>query len=148
MSHSPRDRFKHPLNMRTPWTCEQEKHLSILAGHPFFEQISAYFVSHLFKLPSQHTITDILNIWVSCPRSAVRRTSPATIHFSSVKPFKRCCRDRSVRCPALWYVDASNHLWNIERGSTRKQEHSESPTVKTYLRAFRFIAFALSLLPV
>lgn len=35
-----------------------------LDGHPFFEQLSTIFVSYLFKLPFQHTVTDILNIWV------------------------------------------------------------------------------------
>lgn len=34
-------------------------------GHTFFETISRNFVYFLFKLPSQHTITDILDIWVS-----------------------------------------------------------------------------------
>ena len=33
-------------------------------GHPLFERISSIFVSHLFKLRPQHTITEILNIWV------------------------------------------------------------------------------------
>ena len=38
---------------------------SCLDGHPFFDQISSIFVSHLFKLRPQHTVTEILNIWVS-----------------------------------------------------------------------------------
>lgn len=33
-------------------------------GHPFFERISTIFISHLFKLPAQHTVTDVLNLWV------------------------------------------------------------------------------------
>lgn len=35
-----------------------------LDGHNFFETISRNFVYFLFKLPSQHTVTDILDIWV------------------------------------------------------------------------------------
>ena len=40
------------------------KSSSNLDGHPFFEQLSTIFVSYLFKLPFQHTVTDVLNIWV------------------------------------------------------------------------------------
>lgn len=36
----------------------------ILEDHPYFDQISSIFISHLFKLRPQHTITEILNIWV------------------------------------------------------------------------------------
>lgn len=36
----------------------------ILDGHVFFESISRNFIYFLFKLPAQHTITDILDIWV------------------------------------------------------------------------------------
>lgn len=41
-----------------------QEHCFSLDGHPFFEQLSTIFVSQLFKLPSKHTITDILQIWV------------------------------------------------------------------------------------
>ncbi|CAF4804122.1 unnamed protein product [Rotaria sp. Silwood1] len=40
-------------------------------GHPFFDQISSIFVSHLFKLNVQHTITDILNIWRQSVQAAL-----------------------------------------------------------------------------
>ena len=33
-------------------------------GHSFFETISRNFIYFLFKLPAQHTVTDILDIWV------------------------------------------------------------------------------------
>ncbi|CAF4651198.1 unnamed protein product, partial [Rotaria sp. Silwood1] len=33
-------------------------------GHSFFESISRNFIYFLFKLPTQHTVTDILDIWV------------------------------------------------------------------------------------
>ncbi|CAF3766797.1 unnamed protein product, partial [Rotaria sordida] len=32
-------------------------------GHSFFESISRNFIYFLFKLPTQHTVTDILDIW-------------------------------------------------------------------------------------
>ncbi|UJR23878.1 hypothetical protein I4U23_026850 [Adineta vaga] len=37
--------------------------LEFTDDHPFFDQISSMFISHLFKLRPQHTVTDILNIW-------------------------------------------------------------------------------------
>ncbi|CAF0886338.1 unnamed protein product [Rotaria sordida] len=40
-------------------------------GHPFFDQISSIFVSHLFKLNPQHTVTDILNIWRQSVQAAL-----------------------------------------------------------------------------
>ena len=42
-----------------------EMRIVLLDDHPFFEQISNYFVSHLFKFPRQYTITDVLTIWVN-----------------------------------------------------------------------------------
>ncbi len=42
--------------------------IDILSGHPFFDQVSSIFLSHLFKLLSQHTVTEILNIWVRLVR--------------------------------------------------------------------------------
>lgn len=36
----------------------------IIDGNTFFESISRNFVHFLFKLPTQHTVTDILDIWV------------------------------------------------------------------------------------
>ncbi len=38
--------------------------LYIIDGNTFFESISRNFVCFLFKLPTQHTVTDILDIWV------------------------------------------------------------------------------------
>ncbi len=38
--------------------------LNIIDGNTFFESISRNFIYFLFKLPTQHTITDILDIWV------------------------------------------------------------------------------------
>lgn len=38
---------------------------SFLDGHSFFEMVSRNFIYFLFKLPAQHTVTDILDIWVS-----------------------------------------------------------------------------------
>lgn len=50
-------------------TLEKEKHphhmISLLDGHLFFETISRNFIYFLFKLPAQHTVTDVLDIWVS-----------------------------------------------------------------------------------
>ncbi|CAF0970691.1 unnamed protein product [Adineta ricciae] len=40
-------------------------------GNTFFETISRNFVYFLFKLPTQHTVTDILDIW----RTAIRNAS-------------------------------------------------------------------------
>jgi len=40
-------------------------------GNTFFESISRNFVYFLFKLPTQHTVTDILDIW----RTAIRNAS-------------------------------------------------------------------------
>jgi len=40
------------------------KNFILLDGHSFFETLSRNFIYFLFKLPSQHTITDILDIWV------------------------------------------------------------------------------------
>jgi len=40
-------------------------------GHSFFESISRNFIYFLFKLPAQHTITDILDIW----RTAIQNAS-------------------------------------------------------------------------
>ncbi|CAF4909585.1 unnamed protein product, partial [Rotaria magnacalcarata] len=39
-------------------------------GNTFFESISRNFVHFLFKLPTQHTVTDILDIWHSSIRNA------------------------------------------------------------------------------
>ncbi|CAF4148338.1 unnamed protein product, partial [Rotaria magnacalcarata] len=39
-------------------------------GHPFFESISRNFVYFLFKLPTQHTVTDILEIWYTSIQTA------------------------------------------------------------------------------
>jgi len=36
----------------------------LIDGHSFFESISRNFIYFLFKLPAQHTVTDILDIWV------------------------------------------------------------------------------------
>lgn len=36
----------------------------VLDGHSFFESISRSFIYFLFKLPAQHTVTDVLDIWV------------------------------------------------------------------------------------
>jgi hypothetical protein len=36
----------------------------IIDGHSFFESLSRNFIYFLFKLPTQHTVTDILDIWV------------------------------------------------------------------------------------
>ncbi|CAF4961456.1 unnamed protein product, partial [Rotaria sp. Silwood1] len=40
-------------------------------GHPLLEQISTLFVSYLFKLPPQYTVTDILNIWRQSVQAAM-----------------------------------------------------------------------------
>ncbi|CAF2869142.1 unnamed protein product [Rotaria sp. Silwood2] len=45
--------------------------LEFTDGHPFFDQISSTFISHLFKLNSQHTVTDILNIWRQSVQAAL-----------------------------------------------------------------------------
>ncbi|UJR24936.1 hypothetical protein I4U23_006300 [Adineta vaga] len=45
--------------------------LEFTDGHPYFEQISTLFISYLFKLPPQHTITDILNIWRQSVQAAL-----------------------------------------------------------------------------
>lgn len=134
------------------WSCgaRLSRLNSALAGHPFFEQISAYFVSHLFKLPSQHTITDILNIWVSRLRWSRRWTASSTAFLpSSVKPFKRYCRDRSFDLfsyPLIrWCIESPVKHWTRLNKKTRTFRKSNC---ETYLRAFRFIAFALSLLSV
>ena len=57
---------------------------STLDGHEFFEQLSKIFVSQLFKLPSQHTITDILNIWVNISFPF----NKYTLFFFSINPSK------------------------------------------------------------
>ncbi|CAF3494790.1 unnamed protein product [Adineta steineri] len=45
--------------------------LEFTDGHPYFEQISMLFISYLFKLPPQHTVTDILNIWRQSVQAAL-----------------------------------------------------------------------------
>ncbi|CAF2078968.1 unnamed protein product [Rotaria magnacalcarata] len=45
--------------------------LEFTDDHPFFQQISALFVSYLFKLPPRHTVTDILNIWRQSVKAAM-----------------------------------------------------------------------------
>lgn len=41
------------------------KYVSFLEdGHSFFESISRNFIYFLFKLPTQYTVTDVLDIWV------------------------------------------------------------------------------------
>ncbi|CAF3064392.1 unnamed protein product [Rotaria sp. Silwood2] len=45
--------------------------LEFTDGHPFLEQISTLFVSYLFKLPPQYTVTDILNIWRQSVQAAM-----------------------------------------------------------------------------
>ncbi|CAF4602568.1 unnamed protein product [Rotaria socialis] len=45
--------------------------LEFTDDHPFFQRISALFVSYLFKLPSRHTVTDILNIWRQSVKAAM-----------------------------------------------------------------------------
>ncbi|CAF4171723.1 unnamed protein product, partial [Rotaria sordida] len=39
-------------------------------GNTFFESISRNFVHFLFKLPTQHTVTDVLDIWHTAIRNA------------------------------------------------------------------------------
>ncbi|CAF0729006.1 unnamed protein product [Didymodactylos carnosus] len=41
-------------------------------GHEFFESIAKTFIYFLFKLPAQHTVTDILDIWRTSIRSALK----------------------------------------------------------------------------
>lgn len=62
--------------------------LEFSEGHPFFEQISSIFLSHLLQLPAEHTISDILHLWVSRHRHrwfVIDRLS------SSVNRSKRLC---------------------------------------------------------
>ncbi len=62
-----------------------------LDGHPFFERLSTIFISYLFKLPSQHTVTDILNIWV---KSLSSNLFIFDYHFYfSINPSNRHCEE-------------------------------------------------------
>ncbi|CAF3759498.1 unnamed protein product [Adineta steineri] len=58
------------LSLTSTTLCPTPAKLQKSDGHSFFESISRSFIYFLFKLPAQHTVTDILDIWRTAIQSA------------------------------------------------------------------------------
>lgn len=62
--------------------------------HPFFEQLSLIFVSHVFKLRPKHTVTEILHLWVRNFKDPFRIV--IVVDFS-VSPSRQLCENNIFR---------------------------------------------------